>query len=219
MNGPDPSSLDPQAAAGETHRILHSAREQFIQMGFSKVTTDEIAGALGMSKKTLYKHFPTKEALLAAVMRFTMGEISEGAAAIIYDGELGYTDKLSRLMAFFSGHISRLFSRPFIQDVRRKRPHLWAEVEAFRREQIFTKFANLVAEGVNKGYLRGDVHQDLITRIYLAAAQHILNPETLAELPLTAREAFDGIVRTLFEGLLTEKGRKTLQESLYGHGQ
>ena len=34
--------------------------------GFSKVTLDEIATELGMSKKTLYKYFEDKEDLLRA---------------------------------------------------------------------------------------------------------------------------------------------------------
>ncbi len=191
-------------------RILNSAREQFVRFGYSKVTTDEIASELGISKKTLYKHFPTKEALFRAVMRRTMDDISAGAAAIIYNEELEYTRKLTETLAFFSEQIARVFSRPLMRDLRRKLPHIWQEVEAFRKEQIFTKFASLIAEGVKQGVIRSDIHQEVIVRIYFAAAQQIMNPETLLNLPLTANEAFDAIVKTLFEGLLTERARANL---------
>jgi AcrR family transcriptional regulator len=36
------------------NRILKAAEERFFRFGFSKVTMDEIASELGMSKKTLY---------------------------------------------------------------------------------------------------------------------------------------------------------------------
>lgn len=45
-------------------RILEVARNQFFSLGFAKVTMDEIAEELGMSKRTLYQHFPGKKALL-----------------------------------------------------------------------------------------------------------------------------------------------------------
>ena len=45
-------------------KILHKAEEMFLQFGFSRVTMEEIAMELGMSKKTLYRFFPGKEQLL-----------------------------------------------------------------------------------------------------------------------------------------------------------
>ena len=44
-------------------RILEKARDMFFKLGFSKVTMDEIAFELGMSKKTLYRYFKTKKNL------------------------------------------------------------------------------------------------------------------------------------------------------------
>ena len=49
-------------------QILTKAREEFFTHGFSKVTTDELAVALGISKKTLYQHFSSKEELLQAAV-------------------------------------------------------------------------------------------------------------------------------------------------------
>jgi AcrR family transcriptional regulator len=49
-------------------RILSTAQQIFLKTGFSKVTMDELANELGMSKKTLYKHFSSKEDLLKVIM-------------------------------------------------------------------------------------------------------------------------------------------------------
>ena len=48
-------------------RILAAAREHFFAHGFRRVTMDDLAQELGMSKKTLYAHFPSKTALLEAM--------------------------------------------------------------------------------------------------------------------------------------------------------
>ena len=52
------------AEAEARGRILAAARRLFFAHGFGRVTMDEIASELAMSKKTLYRHFASKEAAL-----------------------------------------------------------------------------------------------------------------------------------------------------------
>src|SRR5947209_19593490 len=49
-------------------RIVEAARAHFFSHGFRSVTMDDLAEELAMSKKTLYAHFPSKIALLEAVL-------------------------------------------------------------------------------------------------------------------------------------------------------
>jgi AcrR family transcriptional regulator len=47
--------------------ILNAARRIFLDHGYGDATTDMIQEAAGVSKSTLYAHFPTKRALFEAV--------------------------------------------------------------------------------------------------------------------------------------------------------
>src|SRR5262249_50593953 len=49
-------------------RIIGAAREEFLAHGFHGVTMDDLAEGLGMSKKTIYAQFPSKSALLEAML-------------------------------------------------------------------------------------------------------------------------------------------------------
>src|SRR6266550_1820600 len=49
-------------------RIVAAARAHFFSHGFRSVTMDDLAEELGISKKTLYAHFPGKIDLLEAVL-------------------------------------------------------------------------------------------------------------------------------------------------------
>src|SRR2546430_16741628 len=49
-------------------RIVDAARGHFFSHGFRSVTMDDLAEALGISKKTLYAHFPGKISVLEAVL-------------------------------------------------------------------------------------------------------------------------------------------------------
>jgi AcrR family transcriptional regulator len=49
-------------------RIIDAAYELFYKGGFARVGVDDIAEAAGVTKRTLYYHFDSKDALVAAVL-------------------------------------------------------------------------------------------------------------------------------------------------------
>ena len=64
-----PTSTGSRMAAEERKlQILRVAVSLFSQKGFGGTTTREIAQAAGVSEALLYKHFPSKESLYAAML-------------------------------------------------------------------------------------------------------------------------------------------------------
>ena len=60
--------LEPGRREGQTRqRILEAARECFAQFGNEKTTLSDVARVAGVARQTLYRHFPTRSALLEAV--------------------------------------------------------------------------------------------------------------------------------------------------------
>jgi len=59
-----------RARAGDSNRqrIVEAARTHFFSHGFRRVTMDDLAAELAISKKTLYAYFPSKTALLEDVL-------------------------------------------------------------------------------------------------------------------------------------------------------
>lgn len=47
--------------------ILEGAKTQFSQYGFRKTSLEDIAGAIGISRTSLYSYFPNKDAIFRAV--------------------------------------------------------------------------------------------------------------------------------------------------------
>ena len=63
-------------------KILDAARQQITVHG-SNVGMDEIAGAAGVAVGTLYRHFPTKSDLVAAVVSDFVSEVADQAEAAV----------------------------------------------------------------------------------------------------------------------------------------
>ena len=60
--------VGPRARAKRT-QILAGAQRVFLQQGFAAASTDAIAREAGVSKRTLYAYYPSKEELFAEVLR------------------------------------------------------------------------------------------------------------------------------------------------------
>src|SRR2546423_14493930 len=74
------SKASPPAAHAQ---IGAEARRHFFAHGFRGVTMDDLAVELGMSKKTLYAHFPSKTALLETVVREKMQSVQSDFEQIV----------------------------------------------------------------------------------------------------------------------------------------
>ncbi len=192
-----------------SQRIILTARRHFFAYGFRRVTMDEIAEDLGMSKKTLYAHFPSKAALVEAVVLNKVDEVEADLDRIMSKNSDNSLAALHEMLACMQQHLEEL-RPPFVRDVRRDAPEIFKLVERRRRDLIHRHFGKLIGEGRNAGFIRKDLPPELIIEILLGTVQTIMNPEKLAELGLTPEEGFSAIMTVIFEGAITEMGRSKL---------
>jgi AcrR family transcriptional regulator len=188
-------------------RIVDAARAHFFSHGFRSVTMDDLAEELGISKKTLYAHFPGKIELLEAVLadKFAGVEakLKEATRAHPHD----FPATLHALLANTQRELDEI-KPPFVRDMRQKAPHVFKVVERRRAALIERSFGRLFIEGQRAGMVRKDVPARLIIEILLAMVQAIMNPPKMEELGMMPKEGFTGILKIVLEGALTTKGRK-----------
>lgn len=182
-------------------RIIVHASDRFFEEGFSHVSVEEIAGALGISKKTFYKNFGSKDELLLVVTDRLLAGI-HGQVRSIVDGDAPFLEKLDALMTFLGQRLSRL-SRPMMRDLQRHSPGIWARVQQFRRERISNDFKGLLLRGVAEGFVRGDVDIDLVLLAFTGAVEAVVNPAVLAEYPLPVQDVIRSIMTVFIRGILT----------------
>ncbi len=66
-----------ETKAATRQRILAAARQKFAANGFDASTTRDIADAAGIAAGTVFNYFPTKEAILGALMAESASEARE----------------------------------------------------------------------------------------------------------------------------------------------
>ena len=190
-------------------RIMEVATDRFMGAGLYKVTMDEIASDLRMSKKTVYKFFPSKEVLLKAIVHNMLKKVESEVQGII-TSDKPLEEKLTALIMFV-GKMMRRLSRPFMTDIQRFAPILWKEIEIFRRERVLSQLQQMFRQAKKEGAFREDLDPDLFFLVLTTTIQGIMNPQVLSQQPFSAEEAFKGIFRILYEGALTDEARKRVQ--------
>ena len=104
MNG----ASGPQRSARD--RILDTASELFYRDGYHAVGIDTIVERSGVAKMTLYRHFPSKDDLIAAYLERADAEFRDWLEAEI----TGVDDPLEQLVAAFDA-TARLATSPRCQ--------------------------------------------------------------------------------------------------------
>lgn len=188
-------------------RIVHQARLHFFSHGYSQCTMDELAAELGMSKKTLYVHFASKEALMAAVIEDLGREIRASADALFANRQLNFAEKLR---GFAEGMVERLTkTNPrLLRDLQRFAPDLYQKAAEMREKNIPYVFGRFIEEGQIAGMVRTDVRTDFAVAFFLSAMNGLVQPATMERLGLAPRDIAPRAIELFFGGLLTPAGRQ-----------
>jgi AcrR family transcriptional regulator len=187
-------------------RILKAARSHFLSHGFRRVTMDDLAAELQISKKTLYAHFPGKEALLEAVMQDKYRSIDASLSQVPRPRQAGFAPALLDLVARVQRELKEL-GPPFLRDMRTA-PEIFKRLERRRARLIREHFGRLFREGQRAGDVRTDMPLDLMIDTLLAVMHGIMNPAKLEELGLPPAKAFSGVIDLLLYGAVKRKGGK-----------
>jgi AcrR family transcriptional regulator len=98
----------PRPAERTRRRILDAAYELFYRKGFTRVGVDEIAASAGVTKRTLYYHFESKDALLASVLEL----LHELSFARIRKWESRYSGNATEVVGVLFSELARWSAKP-----------------------------------------------------------------------------------------------------------
>ena len=95
-------------------KIILKSVDLFLSYGFKSVTMDDIANALGMSKKTIYQHFNNKTKLVESTTLYIQKVISEGISKICSLNK-NPIEEIYAIKHFVSDHLKNEKSSPQFQ--------------------------------------------------------------------------------------------------------
>lgn len=182
-------------------KILDAAIGRMLRVGFRKVTMDEIARDLSMSKNTIYKHFAGKDEIAEALFRRLEVEIDH-ELSLIEESNAAPLDVITKSIFFLQQKLTPWFEN-LLGDIKTDLPDLWRRFINFRNEKI-AEIKTLVEQGIKQGKFR-KINSALAVRMYMGAIDHVLNPEFLQSERISFADALEGVMDIWSAGIITKK--------------
>ncbi len=192
-------------------RILQAAHRQLFDHGYNALTMDSLAHELGMSKKTLYVHFPGKDAIVERIIDQVGQSLRARMDILLSDPRLSFSRKLSGVVEVAGATLART-SPIMLRDLQRFAPQIHQKLDALRQKNIPYVFGRLIRDGIAGGQVRPDVDPGFATEFWLQAIRGLLQPDTLDRTQLTPRQTLEKGLNLFFNGLLTPRGRKDYEK-------
>jgi len=161
--------------------LLECSIANFIKFGSKRFSMNELASELGISKKTIYKHFRTKEEL-----------ISKGVRLII-DKYLHEVDKINKTksdpiekIVFIqktSFEYLNYFKPAFLHGIKKYYHNADDVFEKFKDNFIKNNIKPLLEEAIEKQYLRRNLNSSLFCDLYFSKMQTLIfQPQNLFDI-------------------------------------
>lgn len=187
-------------------RIIDTALKSFITHGIKSITMDDIAAALGISKRTLYEVFSDKETLLTECISKAQCE----GDAFLKDVYEKATNVLEVLLRLYQRSIEKFHNtnKKFFEDIK-KYPKVY-EMLVNRRRQDSEETIAFFKLGIEQGYFRDDVNFAIVNLLVREQLDLLMNTDVCKEYSFL--DVYESIMFTYLRGISTEKGARKLEE-------
>ena len=191
-----------------TH-LLEEGFEEIANKGVRSFTVDSFSKRLHISKKTIYKLFPTKEKLIWGIMYFVFDQINNVFEKVQKEEENPAVQyiKIMEIISKFAGRtpVNKLI------ELKTFYPDIWKEVESFRLSHQ-KDFYSILQNAQEKGLARDDIDMKAASIIYINIVNSTFQPEFFIKNDLAVRETIRGFVKVVARGIFTTKGLKAIQK-------
>ena len=185
-------------------RIIKEAYKLFWRYGIKSVTMDDIAKDLGISKRTIYQHFPDKEAIVILVVK---QELETQQCQMDKMDE----DKLNPIAQMIQGadymRISLAHMNPVVfHDLKKYHPLAWEMFHQYKHEYIIKEIRENLVEGVEAGLYRKEINVDMLSILRVEQVLMAFDPTVFPADRFNMMNIQMEFVKHFLHGILTPRG-------------
>lgn len=166
------------------------------------ITTGDIATAIGVTQGTVFKHFPTKDAIWLAAMRW----VRETLLQTLQTAADQAGTPLDALSAMFRAHVEFVMVHPgvprFIFHELQQPADSAAKLEVRAVLQGYRKLLlTRLAQSIEQGQVRKDLDPEAAATSFIGLIQGLVMQSMLTGRPGTMRQQTDGVLSFYLRGL------------------
>lgn len=189
-------------------KILKTSLELFFKYGIKRVTMDDIAKELGMSKKTIYQIYKEKDDLVEQLCQLEMvkHECQFNEIASIAKDPIHEIILISLRMSEMMQHINPVF----FLDLQKFHPNAFLLFQKFKENCAFKDILRNVKEGKKSGIYRADVNEEFAARHRLAQIDMLMFGNYFSFEKISFTKSHELLLDIFVYGICTVKGHKLI---------
>ncbi|MEO6304053.1 MAG: TetR/AcrR family transcriptional regulator [Bacteroidia bacterium] len=189
-------------------KILKAALALFFKYGIKRVTMDDIAKELGMSKKTIYQFYKEKDDLVnqlcenvLLVEEFQYNKMNEDAKDPIHEIML-ISIKMKEMMQ----NINPIF----FLDLQKFYPTAYKRFQKFKEECAYKNVLTNIKRGKDMGVYRADIDVEFTSRYRMAQIDMLMFGSYFSFEKISFTKTSELILDLFAYGICTVKGHKLI---------
>ena len=191
-------------------KIIQGATEQFMLYGVKSVTMDDIANALGMSKRTIYEHFTNKKELLMDVVDYVHHTQDMEEQKIAADSPT-IIDEFFHLFTSFDDRYQRVGKFTF--EVGKFYPEIYEEKYNAYHEKAIERLKMRMLKGIEQEVILPNLNLEFTTYMMLEMIYNVISRrKRIVQMHIPLTEAFRYTIVYLLRGFSTDKGIAIIDE-------
>ena len=192
--------------------IVKRALNDFMQYGFKTFTMDDLASKMGISKKTLYEHFPSKNDLVEAVLDYALDMSCKDVEAFV-QGDGSVIENVYRNQKKVKEIFNINSDRP-IWELQKyySKTYERMEIEFVKSDARFID--KLLEKGWKEGLFREDINVNFYKTFYSSVQRLRSVANTFPEREFPFWDTIYTLMEYFFRILVNEKGMKELERVL-----
>lgn len=188
-------------------KLLDSVMQLMIEKGIKSLTMDTVARSLGMSKRTLYTIFESKQEMVQKILRYQHSEHIK----LWREAFETSANTMEALLKIFMIHrnIMTHVSPAFFRDM----DNALQEVKFTYRngeDERHRIFLDIFKRGVDEGVFRSDVNYPVVSKTYKVQLESLKRMEEVFPPGLTLVEVYDSIIIGMLRSIATPAGMRLL---------
>lgn len=184
------------------NRIINSFILLAPKKGIYRLSMDDLAAEAGISKRTVYRYFSSKDELIEAAVDKIINEVSSYIINIIKESNTS-DEALTKLLNSFLNIASKYINSQLMEDMRTHYPHVWRRIDESR-----ARHAVLIVNSLYKKNEQSDlkiINPLIAAEVVKASIQAVLTPDFILRNNLTSEDTLKQLITIFKTGFLHEK--------------
>ena len=193
-------------------KIIKKAEELFLTLGFKSITMDDIANAMGISKKTIYAHFTNKTELVEVATFEALNQIHLGIDKI-RETSTNPIEELYQTKMFVMTYLKNEKVSPQFQ-LKKYYPKIYDLLNIKQFEKMNSCVMDSLKKGVDTGLFRVEINLEFISRMYFSGMNGIRDITVFPETLFDKHYIFESYLEYHLRAIVTEEGLHLLNNYL-----